>query len=109
MVRNVASAILKRSGYDVVLARNGREALRLFEEKGSDVDAVLLDMSMPDLGGEEVFAGLRKCRDDVPVVLTSGHDLHDIVDTLSSHERTAFLRKPYRSSDLLRVLSSAIG
>ena len=55
MVRSLAEAVLKDAGYTVLMASDGRHAVNLFSQHAAEVSVVLLDMTMPELGGDEAF------------------------------------------------------
>ena len=62
--------LLGSNGYDVTVAANGRQALKLF--LSGKIDAVLTDLEMPEMGGAELAARLKKMRPELPVLLISG-------------------------------------
>ena len=62
--------LLGSYGYDVTVAANGRQALKLF--LSGKIDAVLTDLEMPEMGGAELAARLKKMRPELPVLLISG-------------------------------------
>ncbi len=101
---NVASIILKRSGFEVATAEDGRQAVDYFNRYHDQVVAVLLDMSMPVMGGEETFAELRKIDDSVPVFLCSGFSEQDAARHFSGGGLAGFLQKPFQIDTLLSVL-----
>ncbi|MEN8184943.1 MAG: ATP-binding protein, partial [Myxococcota bacterium] len=71
LVLELAQEFLERAGYEVITAGGGREALERVAD-GSRIDVVLLDVLMPDLGGEEVLRSLRRDRPEIPVILATG-------------------------------------
>src|SRR5206468_9724779 len=72
MIRQLATLALERLGYSVLTAENGREAVKIFEQREADITAILLDMSMPVMGGEQALQQIRSIRSDVPVLVASG-------------------------------------
>ena len=72
-IRISAQRMIERSGFSVLTASGGREAIRLFREHQHEVSCVLLDLTMPDMDGAETFGELRRIRPDVRVILTSGY------------------------------------
>ncbi|MFH0946894.1 MAG: response regulator [Planctomycetota bacterium] len=104
LVREVASACLSRAGFDVLEAADGWEAVKLFKERGEEIRLVLLDMTMPKLDGRRTFQELRRIRDDVAVVLTSGHNEQDAINRFSCRGLKGFLQKPYRHKELLDLV-----
>ncbi len=100
-VRDVARSILEGSGFRVITASDGEEAVGVFRERSAEVSLVLLDMTMPRMGGEEAFRELRRLRRDVAVILTSGYDEGDATSRFAGSGLAGFLKKPYRVSELL--------
>ena len=107
-VRDVARAILERAGFDVLVAASGREGLERFRAGADRIVAVLLDMTMPDLAGEEVFAELRSIRPDVPVILSSGYNEQDATRRFAPAGLAGFIQKPYLPADLLSKVRVAL-
>ena len=107
-LRDLATAILETGGYCVVTACNGREGLAVLEERGAEIEAVLLDMTMPVMGGVEAFHAMRTLRPDVRVVVSSGYTESDALDRFGHIAPTAFLQKPYSAPALLRVVGELI-
>jgi CheY-like chemotaxis protein len=76
--RHFYETLLQNYGYDVTLAANGRQALKLFLSR--NIDAVLTDFEMPGMTGTELATRLKRLRPDLPVMLVSGSKF--VVDTL---------------------------
>ncbi len=106
MVREVAQSALERSGYRVLLARNGREAVDLFRLHASEITAVVLDLAMPVMGGDEALPQLREIRRDIPVLITSGYG--EMLVTQRLHESEPFIQKPFTADELARNVDTAI-
>ncbi len=107
-VRELAQQILEKSGYRVLVAANGREAVSLFARHAADVDLLLLDVVMPDLGGLEAVELMRRIRPDVPVVFSSGYDDDSIPTGARTLDGVALLHKPFGRDELLRTIRLAI-
>ena len=105
-VRTVARRVLERAGYTVCVATDGREAVAVFTARADEIVAVLLDMTMPLLRGDEVYRELRKVRADVPVVLTSGYS--DPEQAASLAGTVGFLAKPWTPQELLTTLREVL-
>jgi two-component system cell cycle sensor histidine kinase/response regulator CckA len=103
-VRSVASAMLKAAGFEVKTASGGCEAVKEFGERPGDFVAVLLDMTMPDMSGEQVLRDLKQIRGDIPVILSSGFTSSEIIDSFAAGDLGGFLRKPYRPAELLEKI-----
>jgi len=106
-VRFVAQAMLERIGFEVLTAGDGIEALEVLDREGGAIDLVLLDVTMPRLGGLETLAALRERRADVRVVLTSGYGRAEV--SPDGPRPDAFLHKPYRMPQLAAALEEALG
>jgi nitrogen-specific signal transduction histidine kinase len=106
LVLEVAALTLRSEGFAVVTARDGREARRLIDSR-DDIAAVILDLSLPDIGAEELVSSIRRRRPGIPVILSSGH--HEPIVASGLREGTAtFLPKPWELSQLLQVVGQAL-
>jgi PAS domain S-box-containing protein len=106
-VREVAERILQDFGFDTVTAVDGRDAIEIMERGGTDVSAVLLDLSMPRMGGQETVRRLRAIHPDLPVILMSGYTEEAVAAQLSeagANVTTTFLQKPFLAEDLVQAL-----
>lgn len=106
MVREVAALTLQSEGFAVVTARDGREALHVIDSR-DDIAAVILDLSLPDVGAEEMVGSIRRRRPGIPVILSSGHP-EPIVTSGLQAGMTSFLQKPWELSQLLEVVGQAL-
>jgi nitrogen-specific signal transduction histidine kinase/ActR/RegA family two-component response regulator len=107
-VRGVAAWMLVNLGFHVVTASDGREAIERFKEHRQEIKCVLLNFSMPRMGGEEAACELRKLRPDVPIVIASGHSLHEIATRFIDHPVAGLLSKPYEMSALRTKLRQVL-
>ncbi|MFH1808358.1 MAG: PAS domain S-box protein [Pseudomonadota bacterium] len=108
-VRMVGELMLRRLGFDVVLAEDGYQGCELLDQHRSEVRCVLLDLTMPGLDGVETLIRLRQVRADVPVVLSSGFTEQDAVERFAKVELAGFLQKPYGTAALREKLRRALG
>jgi signal transduction histidine kinase len=108
-VRGTLRMLLTSMGFDVLEARDGREAIEVFAANADAIAAVVLDLTMPVLGGREVFDELRAVRPGVRVILSSGYDKDETMRRFGAKGLAGFLRKPYTSADLAEKLSAALG
>jgi PAS domain S-box-containing protein len=99
VVRRTAASGLERQGYSVVTAANGAEGLRVFEQRPGDVSLVLLDMTMPVMGGHETLQRIRRLRPDVKVLASSGYDEREAAREFGDG-LAGFIQKPYTARDL---------
>lgn len=106
-VREVAKLLLHELGYAVSTAENGLDGLAAFLKRRDSISAVLLDLTMPGMSGEDVYHELRRLKNDVPVIFMSGFNvsktLRDIRDDLSFE-----LQKPFTLEQLKNTVGSAV-
>lgn len=100
MVRDMARAMLKKLGYEVLAAADGVEAREVFEPQKDKFCLAFLDVSMPRMDGWELMAALRRMRPDLPVILASGHSETLIKEAHHKDNPDAFIHKPYRLDEL---------
>ena len=108
LVRHVAKDVLEGYGYEVLEAANGQEAVELFRQRADQIVGVLLDMSMPVMGGEEALRQLKEIRSDVRVVLSSGYDEGDAIQRLAGENWVDFIQKPYTPAVLAAKIKKAL-
>jgi PAS domain S-box-containing protein len=104
----VMRRFLERAGFSVYTATTGREALQRFADAKRQIRAIVLDLILPDMGGEQALAALRAMDGDTPVILTSGHGEEEIVRRAAGQRLAALLAKPYLPAELLDVLEQVI-
>lgn len=103
-ITDSCSEILTLEGYETHIASSGEEALSVYREKGAGFyDLVILDLSMPGMGGAECFKRIRDINPAQAVVLASGYADADVL-TKNRLEANAFLKKPYRLRTLLEIV-----
>jgi PAS domain S-box-containing protein len=103
-----ARAMLEASGYRILTAGSGAEAIRHLEQHGEQVRAVLLDMMMPQMDGRATLRELRALQPQVRVVATSGLATPDRVAEVLADGANAFLQKPYAEEQVLRALAGVL-
>ena len=108
-VLKVAKTMLSRLGFTVITAPDGKKAIDIFLKKKDQINAVLLDMTMPVMDGKETFFKLKKIRKNIPVILSSGYNKKDTVKKFGFGEVLAgFIQKPYRLQELIKTLEIAM-
>jgi two-component system, cell cycle sensor histidine kinase and response regulator CckA len=108
VVRQTAKNSLERYGYDVLLAEDGRVAVDLFRERASEISVILLDLTMPVMGGEEALRELKLVRPDVAVVLSSGFNEVEAIRRFTGKGLTGFIQKPYTAAALAEKIKKAL-
>ncbi len=107
-VVEVAQAFLERAGYRVITAGGGAAAIECFRERGHEIDAVLLDLAMPDTSGEEVLAAMRRIRPDVCVIISTGYNSDAASQRIAASGVAGFVRKPYEPEEILEQVARAL-
>jgi two-component system cell cycle sensor histidine kinase/response regulator CckA len=112
MILDVGKELLKKLGYRVLLARSGEEALAFCREKQHEIDVVILDMIMPEMGGGKTFDSLKIIKNDIKVLLSSGYSMHGEAQDIIERGCNGFIQKPFNIEDLshkLRAVLEGIG
>ncbi len=107
-IRNCLSQMLERLGYKVYEATGGAEAVGVYTEVQDEICVVLMDMSMPGMGGEECLAHLQEENPDVRVLFVSGADAALKGQDLMALGVTGVVQKPFRMRDLAATLRACL-
>lgn len=103
MVRCISTKALQRSGFRVYSAANGEEGIQLFRDHAPGICGILLDLTMPGMGGESAFYALQAICPDVPVILCSGYSEQEAAQSFQNKRPIAFLQKPYSTLELRQL------
>jgi PAS domain S-box-containing protein len=107
-VRAVTKRVLEQAGYRVLTAVDGVDGVAVFDAHKSEIRAVILDVTMPRMGGEETYRQLRLRSADVRVLLASGYSEQEATSQFAGKALAGFIEKPFRPSDLLAKLRGAL-
>ncbi len=108
IVREVVSVMLRNTGFDVLAASSGDQALEIFAEQHEQITAVIMDLTMPGTDGQTTFERMRDIQPEVKVVLSTGYAGDDIVERYLEEGFAGFLHKPYRASALRETLKQIL-
>jgi PAS domain S-box-containing protein len=103
-LRRAVAKMLQARGFSVLEAGDGRMAVELFRAHAAQVDVVLLDLTLPGLSGQEVFAELKRVRPRVKVIVTSAYGRERAVTGMGGEPSLRYLRKPYQIKELLYLI-----
>ena len=95
-VRRLVSRMLRKLGYSVLLASDGVQAIALFRERATEIDCVLLDLTMPHMDGEETYEALHLLQNDISIIVTSGYSEIESAKRFEGKGLAGFIQKPYR-------------
>ena len=104
---DVSALMLKKLGYIVLEARDGKEAIEVYENYQDKVDLVILDMKMPHNGGH-TFEELKKMNADLKIILTSGYTKELVISELEKQGCEGFLQKPFSAKALSQKIMDAL-
>ncbi len=107
-IREMLCAVLEAHNSKVLEARDGLEMLEVVRQNPTDISAVILDLTMPRMGGEEAFREIRKLYPDLPLILMSGYSKWDAAQVTGEDGKMAFLQKPFTKSALIAALQSLL-
>jgi CheY-like chemotaxis protein len=108
VIRNFVKSALEPYGYRVLLAQNGQEGVRVFQERSSDIGLVLLDVAMPGMDGLETLTQIRGIRPDVAVLVCSGFGDVEVEVRFAGKAIAGFFPKPYTVKQLARKVKECI-
>jgi CheY-like chemotaxis protein len=108
MALTLVKRILGDAGFDVATAQSGFECLDLIRQRPHSFHLVLLDLTMPFMGGEETFHRLKELRPELPVVLCTGFIQQEKLNRLMSAGLAGFLRKPIAPDEIVSHVKSTL-
>lgn len=108
VVQDVASHMLNMLGYQVVTVSSGAEALDYYRAHHNEIDAVIVDMIMPGMGGHECFRELKRINPAVKAILSTGYGLNEKVQSLMDEGILEFVQKPYQLSQLSEAVKRVL-
>ena len=108
IVQQTTRAILEQNGYQVITAGNGQLGVEAVRRNKDELRAVILDLTMPVMGGEEALGHIKAIAPSVPVILSSGYDASQTIARFGKNLLAAFLHKPSTVEAMLLTLKTAI-
>ena len=108
MVLEVGERFLKVMGYQVLTAREGREAIEIYKKHRETIDLVLLDIIMPNMKGGEVFDRLKEINPDIKVLLSSGYSIDGEASHILERGCRGFIQKPFNMSQLSQSIGAIL-
>jgi two-component system cell cycle sensor histidine kinase/response regulator CckA len=107
-ILNAAKAMLTELGYEVLLADGGKEALRVFDENKDRIQLLILDLIMPDMGGERVYDRIKSIRPDIRIILSSGYSIEGQAESILKKGCDSFIQKPYNLNQLAKKIKAIL-
>ncbi len=108
LIRVTGKYMLEDMGYQVIIAENGQEAVRIFEKDYTEIDLIIMDMIMPEMNGREAFHKMREIDEDCKVVISSGFTKDESLSELKEAGLAGFINKPFSDYELSRLLDDLL-
>jgi DNA-binding response OmpR family regulator len=103
-LRTIGRIFIEKLGFKVIVAADGHEAVEVFQRHhappAEPIALVILDLTMPRMGGVEAMKAIRQFDATVPVLIASGCDPHEMSRHFTQGERNGFIQKPFRFSEI---------
>ncbi len=99
-IAEVGQELLETLGYTVFPAMSGKEAIEIYKKNKDEIDMVLLDMIMPEMGGSETYDRLKKINPDIKVLLFSGYSIDGLAKAILARGCDGFIQKPFSMVDM---------
>jgi PAS domain S-box-containing protein len=100
VVLGVGQELLESMGYRVLTARDGKEAIKVYKKNRDNIDIVLLDIVMPNMGGSEAYDRIKEIRPNVKVLLLSGFSIDGEAIEILERGCNGFIQKPFTMKEL---------
>ena len=107
-IRTLVRDILEEIGYHVLGAGNGQEAIEIYQHHSSPIDLVILDMTMPGMGGRETFEKLKERDPGVRAILSTGYSQDERAREVLALGVKGFVQKPYRINELAAAVRKVL-
>ncbi len=104
LIIEVAEELLGSLGYKVLIARSGKDAIKIYEENKERINIVLLDMIMPDMSGGDTYDSLKEINPKVKVLLSSGYSINGTATEILDRGCDSFIQKPFKMKELSQRL-----
>ncbi|MBT3232258.1 MAG: PAS domain S-box protein [Calditrichaeota bacterium] len=104
LIVNLVSKTLQRSGYKVITAKDGFEAVEKYKSKHKEIDLVIMDLTMPNLNGEEAFEQIKTIDPDSVVIISSGFGESEAEKRFFGRGLSGFIQKPFTPTVLINTV-----
>jgi two-component system cell cycle sensor histidine kinase/response regulator CckA len=108
MIIDVGRLMLKEMGYRVLIAKNGQEALSVYHKNKDQVDIVILDIIMPDMGGGITYDQLKEINPHIKVLLSSGYSIDGEASVILDRGCNGFIQKPFSIKQLSQEIRKVL-
>jgi len=106
VLRDVLETVLRREGFDVVLASSGEEALNMLD--GEEVDLVILDIMLPGISGIDTLRSIRVSTPSLPVIIITAYSSIDGAIEAMKHGAFHYIPKPFKNEEVVLTVNKAL-
>ncbi len=107
-IATMAQEILEMENYTSLIELNPLRGIELYAQRKSEIGAVLLDLTMPEMSGKEVVDALRAINPGVKIIITSGYSQDEVTKKIDMASVSGFIQKPYRMQSLLTIVQRVL-
>jgi CheY-like chemotaxis protein len=100
VILEVGKELLEEMGYRVLIARDGKEAIDVYKKDWDEIDIVVLDMVMPNMGGGKAYDRMKEINPDIKVLLSSGFSIDGEATEILKRGCAGFIQKPFNIKEL---------
>lgn len=104
LVNDTTKLLLEQNNYNILQAFTGNQGLNIFNENSKIVDCIILDLSLPDIPGEEVLQKLRELSSTLKIIISSGTSDPEVEEQVIDLGANSFLAKPFRINELFNEI-----
>jgi len=104
----LAQEILEEQGYRVMVAKDGAEAVDLYQTHWQEIDLVILDLIMPVKDGGQAYLEMKDINPNIKAFFCSGYTFGKIITELLEHENLFAVQKPFQNEELLATVSKVL-
>ncbi|MFC1817376.1 PAS domain S-box protein, partial [Thermodesulfobacteriota bacterium] len=108
IILDVTQGVLEKLGYDVLVAKNGKEAIEIYIKNLDRIDLVVLDMIMPEMDGGYTYDRLKKINPDIKVLLSSGYSINGQANEILAQGCNGFIQKPFNMLKISKKIREII-
>lgn len=108
-LRMLGRELLTAIGHTVITAEDGQDGVEIFRARRDEIALVIMDLTMPRMGGEEAFVAIREIDPGVPILISSGYDAEEAGQRLQQLGLNGFIQKPYQLAALAAAVNAALG
>jgi signal transduction histidine kinase/ActR/RegA family two-component response regulator/ligand-binding sensor protein len=107
-ILEVGRDLLEAMGYRVLIARDGKEGVAVYQKNRDEIDIVILDMVMPYMSGSEIYERLKEINPDIKVLLASGFSIDGEATEILDRGCNGFIQKPFRINELMEKIGEIL-